>query len=321
MQIVPISSCSGSAGNYTYTGPNLGYSYVKYASSGNSPGVGAYAVGTVTIYNGSGTPMAQATVPVLILNNNSGCNNGNCIDFGVGFGTANNVNGALIWSTQNAAQTAFTCVSNGGTPADCNKTATGPPIYGRTINPLMNLTMWNLSGSGNTLTAIPQNLAPGYVVTKTGFYIGLSQSDTSGLGMGGPSVKLSPASQPSGSATLTYAMNSQYATSATANDWTTPPMSMQISNTGSGTTSLNGQYYGTIKVDTGIMGAIVLVGNSATTGNATVNRALINSNASSPSSAAQIAISLAGAAPAGQQFTYVYQGKCNNGTREQAVGH
>jgi uncharacterized protein with beta-barrel porin domain len=317
MQI--ITGCTGTAGNYAYSGPNLGYSYVKYASSGNSPGVGQYVVGTVTIYNGSSTPMAQATVPVLVVAN-GGCSGGNCVDFGVGFGTANNVNGARIWSSQTAAQNAYNCVVNGGTTASCDAQypPTGSPLYGRTINPLMNLTMWNPSGSGSTLSAIPQTLAPGYVITKSGFYIGLSQSDTGMQGMGtlgmGPSVKLSPASQLSGSATLTYAMNSPYATSATANDWTTPPMSMQLSNMGSGTGSLNGQYYGTIKVDTGIMNAIVLVGNTGQP--APVNTALNNSNPASASTAAQIAINLGGAP--GQQFTYVYQGTC--GTSGTAIG-
>jgi autotransporter-associated beta strand protein len=311
MQIV-TAGCSGTPGNYNYTAPannNLGYSFVKYASSGASPGVGVYSAGTVTIYNASGAAMAQTTVPVLITNG------GTSPDFGVGFGTANNVNGAKIWTSASDAQQAFVCAGGQIPGVTCPTSgappATGTPLYGRTINPLMNLTMWNPSSSGTTLVAIPQNLAPGYVISKSGFYIGLSQSDTSGLGMG-PSIKLSPASQLSGSATLTYAVNSQYAATATANDWMTPSMSMQISNAGASTQpSLNGQYYGTIKVDTGITNAIVLVGNTGLS--APVVTALTQS---SPSAPAQIAISLAGATPStGQQyFTYVYQGLCNSGT-------
>jgi autotransporter-associated beta strand protein len=274
--------CTGSAGNWNYSqalqpaNGFLGWNTITYTSSQLSY-TGFYTTANVTLSDKNGTAMAQAQVPVFIT-----VTGGALSQLGVGFGRPENDNGVSLYSTQQDAQ---------------NKTNPIGTLYGKTINPLLNLTQLN-AGSG--LSNIPSSIAPGYVVTANGVYLGLSQSVLSQIGASGwPGVKLTALSQSSASQV------SAYATMATKNDWATPPILMQVSNN---TASLNGSYYGSMVVDTGINNAIIGTGTAAS-----VNKALVQST--TPTS---ITIGLGGTASAGNQqpgqFTYVYQGICSRNT-------
>jgi outer membrane autotransporter protein len=273
----------------------LGYAQITLTSSG-ATATGFYVNTTVAINNPSGITMATATVPVLI---------GPTVNYnqaGVGFGRPETaVTGVTLYK-----DSSFNTVV--GT------------LYGRTLNPLLNLT----SLSGQNLSSI----APGYVVTQNAVYLGLPQISS----LMGPSVALTALPQTSSPICATSSgaftcANSTYAQQATKFDWQTPPMLMQVSNN---TVGINGNHYGTVVVDTGLpvglitTGGTTLNGTTCTVfagsgqGNATgcVNQALVQS-----ATPTRIAISLGGAgAPGGPpaQFIYVYQGVCNSGTTTNA---
>jgi outer membrane autotransporter protein len=317
--IIPMSSCTTVSGGYTYNasgqtspgaGQLLGYTYIKYSSS-NASLTGVYVTGNITIYgnvNGTKTAMATATLPVFIYNSTSG---GGGADFGVGFDAGNNATGNKMYQTLSEAQAGLYCAQHPTQPC----TASPPnvaPVYGKNINALLNLTALNTGSGLNTSTPIPSSVAPGYIITRTGLYIGLTQNTLSAAGTAYPSVALTAQQQSPGSGTQgTYQYN------ATSNDWQTPPMLMKVTNSNPTVgPSLNGYYYGTIKVDTGINNAILLTGNNPTTTNQfPVNQALQTSTSTTPTS---IAINLPGYASGSASttpalFTYVYQGTCNVG--------
>ncbi len=180
--------------------------------------------------------MAQAQVPVLITTINQNGREPSLGTFGVGFAAARNANGAPMYSNITGAEQALACASgnpvNGvSCPAGGAPTPNGTtPVYGKTINPLLNLTAWN-TGSG-TLTPIPPSVAPGYVITPNGFYLGLPQgiaNGTSAITTGKALlVGLTPLAQSPASTTP-----SQYALNATQSDWNTPPMLMRVSSSSS----------------------------------------------------------------------------------------
>jgi hypothetical protein len=281
-------------GTFTDTGSILGYAKITLTSSG-ATGTGFYVNTTVTINNSNGTPMAMATVPVLIAPGFR--------QAGVGFGRPETANGLQLY-----------------TDSSLTTPITGPngQLYGRALNPLLNLTQLNV-GSG--LAPISSSIAPGYVVTQNAVYLGLKPSQVSGTqGLNGPLVSLTALAQPASGATSTFATNSTYAQNATQFDWQTPPMLMQVSNNAVG---LNGNYYGSVVVDTGLAIGIITNGGTvingstclSNTGTATgcVNQALVQSALHS-ATPTNIAISLGGAGGSGSppaQFVYVFQGVCN----------
>ncbi len=292
--------CTGGAYNGPTTsgqGGFIGYAQIGYSSSSNGYS-GFYINLPVTLCsNGAstsgacsnGAPMATSTVPVFIATSTAA---GTVQQMGVGFGRPETASGVNYYSQ----------------PVPLTSPITQTPIgtlYGKALNPLLNLTQLNL-GSG--LTSNISSIAPGYIVTSQGVSLGLSSipaSATGGL------VALTPYTP----TPTTPSSLSQYAANATAKDWATPPMLMRVSNNSAG---LNGSYYGTVVVDTGIAGGIItnggttLNGSPCTTG--CVNQALVQSaiQSATPTS---ITISLPGVTPSGSnqlgQFTYVFQGACN----------
>jgi autotransporter-associated beta strand protein len=277
----------------TTNNPNfLGYAQITLSSSGEKA-TGKMVVTPITIYDASNNQMAAATVPVLVAD-------GAPCQGGVGFGRPETDNGLQLYSDEKLT-----------TP----KTGPNGKVYGRALNPLLNLT--SLSGQ----TPPSATLAPGYTVTQTAVYLGLGGSSIStqnGSQLTGAVVSLTALPQPPAGATLTFATSSTYATNATQSDWQTPPMLMQISdNNPSSTPSLNGYFYGSAVVDTGLAVGIISNGTNCTIAGATtgcVNQALVQSavHSATPTS---IAISLGGAGGSGNppaQFKYVFQGVCKN---------
>ena len=98
---------------------------------------------------------------------------------------------------------------------------------------------------------------------------------------------------------------STYAATATKNEWQTPPIVARVSGNTS-LTPVNGQYYGTMLVDTGVSDAIF------TTGGTRINQAMLTSP-----TVTNIAIGLPGISSSNgtpqSQYTYVYQGICQSG--------
>jgi hypothetical protein len=311
-----LGSTSGNCA--TYTGPIATLFSADKLSSSNVVSYGFWQTVPVTLCSSgtqttgacaNGTPMATATVPVLFV-----ASGGAGKQFGVGFGrpeTANvNGNGIAYYSTLQQAQAAANQLSNG---QPVTETAAGQ-LYGRTLNPLLNLT----SLSGQNLSSI----APGYVVTQNAVYLGLKPSQIFGTqAPNGPLVSLNALPQPGSSppsalcatsSGIFTCANSSYAQAATKFDWQTPPMLMQVSNN---TVGLNGNYYGSVIVDTGLAVGIITNGPCPIAGTTTgcVNQALVQSAIHS-ATPTNIAISLGGAGGSSSppaQFVYVFQGVCN----------
>lgn len=232
-----VLACTGSnPANYRPASSSvIGYSTVTYSSSGVSYD-GFYADAQVKITS-SGTTQATSTVPVFIAVSKhcDGCTQSHdpapsAAMFGIGFGRTANATGLKL--------------------NDANGAPNGVVLYGKTLNPLLNLTSLNMGG---TLTSNISSIAPGYVVTSRGVYLGLSSSV---VGSAGPFVSLAVIPQ-----TASPSNVSAYATHATVNDWQTPPMLMTVTQNGFAT-PINGRFYGTMLVDTGISDAILTTGTT-----------------------------------------------------------
>jgi uncharacterized protein with beta-barrel porin domain len=264
-------------GQYSGTTPIIGYSRIGLTSSGNEY-VGFWLNLPVTMKSKDTAATATAQVPVLIVTDST---TASASQFGVGFGRPETQNGIAYYPQPITSLT-----------APITQTAIGT-LYGRTLNPLLNLTALN----GNP---IPSSLAPGYVVTSQYVQLGLSQASFTN-----PYVALTPStvvsSPPCAISSGAYTCaNSTYAQQATQFDWKTPPMLMQVSGNSAG---LSGNSYGQVVVDTGL--AVGIISNGTTT---SVNQALVNS-----STLTQIQINIAGAgANSPAQFIYLYQGVCNS---------
>lgn len=114
--------------------------------------------------------------------------------------------------------------------------------------------------------------------------------------------------------------NSTYAQQATKFDWQTPPMLMKVSNNAAG---LNGNFYGSVVVDTGLAVGIITNGITAINGNACIDNSgnkngcfnqLLVQSATQSATPTRIAIGLPGVTGSGgspAQFIYVFQGVCN----------
>ncbi|WP_454617277.1 autotransporter outer membrane beta-barrel domain-containing protein [Bradyrhizobium cenepequi] len=254
----------------------IGYGTISYTSSGVQYD-GFYINAEVKVQNGgSGPTMSTSQVPIFVATNKHDSTQAKdpapktVQMFGIGFGRGN---------------------ANGIQLTDANGNLNGVTLYGKSLNPFLNLTQLDL-GSG--LTSNISSIAPGYVVTSQGIYLGLSQSVVGGQG---PFVALAPGQSAPASNV------SSYAAAATATDWRVPPMMMQIANNAQpGGTTINGYYYGTMLVDTGINNAIL-----ATRAEGGINSALLNSTTPT-----YITIGLPGITgnQAGQ-YTYVFQGVCD----------
>ncbi len=168
-------NCTGNGGTVITTGNTkfLGYAQITLTSSGvqNS---GAVVLTTVAINDKNGNQIATAQVPVLVGDSNTP------FQGGVGFGRPETQNGLQLY-TDSSLQTKVT----------------GPnsKVYGRALNPLLNLTQLN-TGSG--LSNIPSSIAPGYVVTQQGVYLGLGSSSIQNgtQQLNGPSISLTALQQP-----------------------------------------------------------------------------------------------------------------------------
>jgi hypothetical protein len=178
----------------------------------------------------------------------------------------------------------------------------------------------------------PENAGTKHLVTQNAVYLGLGSSSiqTGTQQLKGPSVSLTVSQQPASGASSTFATNSTYAQAATKFDWQTPPMLMQVTNGNNNIPGLTGNYYGSFVVDTGLANGIITNGITTVPGATTpctvyagsnhgkttgcFNQLLVQS-ATTYSTPTQIAISLSGAPTSGNppaQFTYVFQGVCNN---------
>src|SRR5919198_378753 len=225
--------------------PFLGYYSLAYTSNAvTNPGnfVGFYINATVTI-NGANSAKASAQVPIFVATQ---------LPTGISTWT-------FMGIGHNGTNTTISLSSglSGSTPVG----STVGTLYPKNINPFLNLTSLTPAGSA------PVNLssiAPGYAVTSGAVYLGLSSASIAGATL----IALSPLAQSAASQV------SSFATSATSNDWMLPSMLTQISNS---TQALNGNYYGTTKVDTGIGNSIIKVVPNPS-GGAPVNQALITSN-------------------------------------------
>jgi autotransporter-associated beta strand protein len=274
-------TCSG--GQYSPGTPGqgnfIGYGYVTLTSSGNAY-TGFWLNLPVTMQSSGTTATATAQVPVLVVT--ASTPGTSATQFGVGFGRPETQKGTAYYNNP--------VPLSGPTSQD----SVIGSLYGRTLNPLLNLTA--LNG-----TPIPSSLAPGYVVTSRYVQLGLSQTSFTN-----PYVALTPStvqvSSPSCAISGAFTCaNSTYAKQATQFDWQTPPMLMQVSGNSAG---LSGNSYGQVVVDTGL--AVGIISNGTTT---SVNQALFNS-----STLTQIQINIAGTgANSPAQFIYLYQGVCNSG--------
>jgi uncharacterized protein with beta-barrel porin domain len=283
--------------NNQYSGPTsaiLGYSSIFYASNKETFG-GFYINANITVTGQNGAT-TTAQVPILVATNESknGVANNNNPDwkfFGIGHDRGN----------------VLTTLTNGGLGGAGGTTPQGSVVntlYSKNLNPFLNLTaLTDASGKVVNLSSV----APGYVVTSQGVRLGLDRDSISRA----PRIALTALTQTPGSTVSTYAML------ATANDWTQPAMLMQISGN---TAGLNGSWYGTTIVDTGIGNSIIRVVPNPPPGSSTagvpVNQALIQS--AQQGSLTSIAIILGGVGSGNSsplQFTYQFQGVCTNGSQ------
>jgi autotransporter-associated beta strand protein len=283
--------------NNQYSGPTsaiLGYSSIFYASNKETFG-GFYINANITVTGQNGAT-TTAQVPILVATNESknGVANNNNPDwkfFGIGHDRGNVV----------------TTLTNGGLGGAGGTTPQGSVVntlYSKNLNPFLNLTaLTDASGKVVNLSSV----APGYVVTSQGVRLGLDRDSISRA----PRIALTALTQTPGSTVSTYAML------ATANDWTQPAMLMKIANNAAG---LDGSWYGTTIVDTGIGNSIIRVVPNPPPGSSTagvpVNQALIQS--AQQGSLTSIAIILGGVGSGNSsplQFTYQFQGVCTNGSQ------
>ena len=176
----------------------------------------------------------------------------------------------------------------------------GPTAGWSGLNPLLNLVSVQ---SGNLAT-----MAPGYVVTPSGIVLGLNAKQLSNSLL----VQLQAVPQ-----TTPTSQTNAYAVAATKSDWQTPPMLLSITNNTSPYAAImNGHYYGTMLVDTGITGSILTNGQAPGSGNnPSLNQALITSN-----SVTSMMLSLPGmtvtGGPQPGAFTYIYQGYCTTASTQ-----
>ena len=264
---------------------SIGKGFIKYTSS-DLKYSGFYANLNVGLYNASGStngaPLAATSqVPVLVATS--------------------------LYDGKTNTTTHF-CP----TPSDCTVTASsleqfgvgfgrphGPGSAANSTNPLLNLI--SVQGSDGQ-TGDLKTMAPGYVVTQNGVLLGLNSKQMSNVAL----VQLQPTS------TVPTSLTNAYATAATKSDWSTPPMLLTITNNKSPYASMvNGSYYGTMLVDTGVNDAILSNGlTTGSNGNPGINQALITSSGSVTSMMLSLPgmTTTSGAQPG--QFTYVYQGTC-----------
>jgi autotransporter-associated beta strand protein len=283
----------------TFVGPGspiLGYANIFYASNKETFG-GFYINANITVTGQNGAT-TTAQVPILIATNESkngvaNNNNPNWTFFGIGHDRGN----------------VMTTLTNGGLGGAGGTTPQGSTVstlYSKNLNPFLNLTALT-DGSGKVVNL--SSVAPGYVVTSKEVRLGLDRDSITRA----PRIALTPLTQTPGSTVSTYAML------ATANDWTQPAMLMQIS---SNTAGLNGSWYGTTIVDTGIGNSIIrVVPNNTTPPGTPVNQALIQSaQQGSPTSIAIILGGVGSGNSSPLQFTYQFQGVCTNGSTSTSTG-
>jgi autotransporter-associated beta strand protein len=156
-------------------------------------------------------------------------------------------------------------------------------------DPLLNLTA--VTGA-NIAT-----MAPGYVVTASSLTLGLTAAQLGSATF----VKLLPI--PIGGENT----GSAYQIAATASDWQTPAMTLVIKNANP---AVNGTYYGSLLVDTGLLNVELATGGTTSPG--------LTYNPQNPLQSSGLQIYLPGeAAAAGGapvSYTLLYQGSCNAGT-------
>ncbi len=272
-------TCQGNASsNYVPSaGAAIGYTTMTYTSDGTSY-FGFYTNAQVSIADKNNTQAATAQVPVFVAVSLAGQSQqtspapDTIAQFGIGFGRGS---------------------ADGVALTDANGRPNGVTIYGKSLNAFMNLT--SLNGVGNLAS-----VAPGYVVTKDGVYLGLSSTLGLPATINGPLLALTPVAQSPSSNV------SSYATAATKNDWQTPPMVLAVAgNTSS--VGVNGHYYGTMLVDTGVLDAILVTGGGRST-----NQALVTSSTVTNMTLGLPGITASNGAGV-SQFTYVYQGICQSG--------
>jgi outer membrane autotransporter protein len=169
-----------------------------------------------------------------------------------------------------------------GYPGDYPLPAGTPPRAD--TDPLLNLT---------TVTgANIQAMAPGYVVTASSILLGLTAAQQTNTTF----VKLLPipiTGETTGSA---------YQIAATATDWQTPAMTLIVSRANP---SVNGTYYGSLLVDTGLLNVELSTGGSTKPG--------LMYQPAAPLTSSALQIYLPGLASAqGQPLSYalLYQGSC-----------
>ncbi len=270
-----VITCTGNSPETYAPAPSavIGYSTITYTSDGLSY-AGFYTNTKVTISDANNAPEATAQIPVFVAVNINGQPQSSApapvgvAQFGIGFGRGS---------------------ANGVQLTDANGIPNGVTLYNKNFNAFMNLT--NLTGVSDI-----SSVAPGYVVTKTGVYLGLSSAAVGTIN--GPLVALVPTLQTPGSTVSTYAV------AATKNQWQTPPIVVRVFGNTSAT-AVNGQYYGTMLVDTGISDAIF------TTGGTRINPAMLTSP-----TVTNITIGLPGISASNgtqqSQYTYVFQGTCQS---------
>jgi outer membrane autotransporter protein len=270
-----VITCTGNSPGTYAPAPSavIGYSTFKYTSD-NLSYTGFYTNAKVTIFDASHTLDATAQIPVFVAVNITDHPQSldpapdNIAQFGIGFGRGS---------------------ASGVQLTDANGNPNGVTLYSKNFNAFMNLT--SLTGVSDI-----SSVAPGYVVTKTGVYLGLSPTAVGAIN--GPLVALTPTPQTPGSNVSTYAVT------ATKNEWQTPPIVASVSgNTSS--TRVNGQYYGTMLVDTGVSDAIF------TTGGTRISQAMITSPTVTNITIGLPGISTSNGTPQ-SQYTYVYQGTCQS---------
>jgi uncharacterized protein with beta-barrel porin domain len=167
-----------------------------------------------------------------------------------------------------------------GYPTDYPLQAGAPPRAD--TDPLLNLT----SVTGGNI----QTIAPGYVVTASSLLLGLTSAQLANTTF----VKLLPipiSGESGGSA---------YQIAATASDWQTPAMTLGIANA-----KVNGIYYGSILVDTGLQNIELQTGSAAAPG--------LTYNAQNPAQSSALQVYLPGLSSSSGQplsYTLLYQGDC-----------
>ncbi len=274
-----VISCTGNSPETYVPDPSavIGYSTITYTSD-NLGYAGFYTNAKVTISDASGTPQAIAEVPVFVAVSaksqpqSSDPAPDTLAQFGIGFGRG----------------------SASGVPlTNADGSSNGVTLYNKNFNAFMNLT--SLTGVSDIST-----VAPGYVVTKTGVYLGLSSAAVGTIN--GPLVALSSTPQTPGSTV------SAYAVAATKNEWQTPTIVASVAGNSS-STPVNGLYYATMLVDTGVSDAIF------TTGGTRISEAMITSPTVTNITIGLPGINTSNGTPQ-SQYTYVYQGICQTGAPE-----